>query len=92
MFNRGLDALAALGARVVPCDTGDIFAYGGDEFTVLLMEFKVQIAEYLAGLSHTSLRNLSDLIAFNLSHCSQEMRCRTTDRSCSKYPIRPAAT
>ena len=73
VFNRGLDALGALGARVVPCDTGDIFAYGGDEFTVLLMEFKVQIAEYLARLSHTSIRHLSDLIAFNLSHCSQEM-------------------
>jgi amidase len=73
VFNHGLDAIAALGATVVPCDTGDIYAYGGDEFTVLLMEFKVQIAEYLAGLSHTSMRTLSDLIAFNLRHCPAEM-------------------
>lgn len=73
VFNRGLDAIAALGATVVPCDTGDIYAYGADEFTVLLMEFKVQIAEYLAGLSHTSMRTLSDLIAFNLRHCPAEM-------------------
>ena len=73
VFNRGLDALAVLGANVVPCDTGDIFAYSGDEFTVLLMEFKVQVAEYLGGLSHTSMRTLSDLIAFNQAHCAQEM-------------------
>ncbi len=39
-----------LGATLVDCDTGDIFAYGGDEFTVLLQEFKVQIADYLATL------------------------------------------
>ena len=34
-FNAGLDALESLGATLVPCDTGDIFAYGGDEFTAL---------------------------------------------------------
>ncbi len=73
VFNRGLDALASLGANVVPCDSGDIFAYSGDEFTVLLMEFKVQIAQYLAGLTHTSMRTLTDLIAFNSSHCEAEM-------------------
>ena len=73
-FDQGLHALQALGATLVDCDTGDIFAYGGDEFTVLLQEFKVQIAQYLGTLSHTSMRTLSDLIAFNLAHCSQEMQ------------------
>jgi amidase len=73
VFNRGLDAMAALGADIVSCDTGDIFAYAGDELTVLLMEFKVQIAAYLAGLTHTSMRTLSDLIAFNFAHCTAEM-------------------
>jgi amidase len=73
VFNQGLDALEALGATLVPCDTGDIFAYGGDEFTVLLTEFKVDIAQYLATLRHTSMRTLSDLIAFNTSHCQAEM-------------------
>jgi amidase len=72
-FNAGLDALEALGATLVPCDTGDIFAYGGDEFTVLLQEFKVQITDYLSTLSHTSMRSLSDLMAFNTAHCAQEM-------------------
>ena len=44
------------------------------EFTVLLFEFKVQIAEYLAGLKHTSMRTLTDLIDFNATHCAEEMR------------------
>jgi amidase len=45
-----------------------------DEFTVLLFEFKVQIAQYLARLKHTTMRTLADLIAFNLAHCDEEMR------------------
>jgi amidase len=73
-FNQGLSALEALGATLVDCDTGDIFLYGGDEFTVLLQEFKVQIEEYLGGLGHTSMRTLSDLIAFNTAHCADEMQ------------------
>jgi amidase len=72
-FNAGLDALEDLGATLVPCDTGDIFAYGFDELIVLLQEFKVQINEYLATLSHTSMRTLDDLIAFNNAHCAVEM-------------------
>ena len=72
-FNEGLDALESLGATLVPCDTGDIFQYAGDEFTVLLQEFKVDIENYLAGLTHTSMRTLSDLIAFNNAHCEAEM-------------------
>lgn len=39
-----------------------MFAYGGDEFTALLREFKVHIAEYLGTLSHTRMRTLADLI------------------------------
>lgn len=65
--------MAALGATIVPCDTGDIFEYGGDEFFVLLKEFKPQITQYLGGLCHTSMRTLDDLIAFNASHCDAEM-------------------
>ena len=41
---------------------------------MLLVEFKKQIADYLATLSHTSIRTLADLIAFNISHCPQEMK------------------
>ena len=41
---------------------------------MLLFEFKVHIAEYLAGVSHTSMRTLADLIDFNVAHCAEEMR------------------
>jgi amidase len=68
-----LDVMASLGATIVDTDTGDVFAYTGDEFTALLYEFRAQIAEYLATLRHTDMRTLADLIAFNQAHCQQEM-------------------
>src|SRR5439155_3424838 len=39
----------------------------------LLFEFKAQIAQYLQTLSHTNLRTLADLIAFDNAHCVQEL-------------------
>jgi amidase len=66
--------MTELGATVIDTTTGDPNAYGDAEFTVLLWEFKVQIAEYLAGVRHTSMRTLADLIAFDLAHCDAEMR------------------
>jgi amidase len=45
-----------------------------DEFTVLLFEFKVQIAEYLSRLERTSMRTLADLIAFNRANCATELK------------------
>lgn len=71
---QGLDALASLGATLVDTDTGDPFAYFDAEGTVLFVEFKVQIADYLRTLRRTSMRTLSDLIAFNISHCPEEMK------------------
>jgi amidase len=68
-----LHVMEHLGATIVDCDTGDVFQYTNDEFTALLYEFKVQIAEYLATLSNTNMRTLADLIAFNNAHCQQEL-------------------
>ena len=68
-----LDVMQSLGATIVDTDTGDVFAYTGDEFTALLFEFKAQIAEYLATLTHTNMRTLADLIAFNNAHCPEEL-------------------
>jgi amidase len=68
-----LEVMADLGATIVDCDTGDVFAYTDDEFTALLYEFKVQIAQYLATLSNTNMRTLADLITFNTVHCRQEL-------------------
>src|SRR5437773_3220897 len=71
--NNALSVMESLGATVVDVDTGDVFAYNGDEFTALLYEFRAQIADYLATLTHTEMRTLADLIAFNDAHCVQEM-------------------
>src|SRR5438874_5547546 len=68
-----LAVMASLGATIVDTDTGDVFAYTDDEFTALLFEFKTQIAQYLQTLSHTNLRTLADLIAFDNAHCVQEL-------------------
>ena len=68
-----LSVMESLGATIVDVDTGDVFAYTDDEFTALLYEFRAQIADYLATLTHTNMRTLADLIAFNDAHCPQEM-------------------
>src|SRR5262249_28518226 len=68
-----LSVMASLGATIVNTDTGDVFAYTDDEFTALLFEFRAQIADYLATLTHTNMRTLADLIAFNNAHCQQEL-------------------
>ena len=68
-----LSVMQSLGATIVDVDTGDVFAYTNDEFTALLFEFKAQIADYLATLTNTKMRTLADLIAFDDSHCNQEM-------------------
>ena len=68
-----LSVMESLGATIVDTDTGDVFAYTDDEFTALLYEFRAQIADYLATLTHTNMRTLADLIAFNDAHCQQEL-------------------
>jgi len=72
--NTVLPLLTSLGAILIPTDTGNCLDYGNEEFTVLLYEFKIQIAEYLATLGHNSMRTLADLITFNIAHCPQEMK------------------
>ena len=68
-----LSVMESLGATIVDTDTGDVFAYTDDESTALLYEFRAQIADYLATLTHTNMRTLADLIAFNNAHCEQEL-------------------
>ncbi|MBK5331269.1 MAG: hypothetical protein JJD93_04825 [Ilumatobacteraceae bacterium] len=76
-----LDRLRNAGAEVVdvtsvdptqPDATGRIPF--DDELTVLLFEFKVQVAEYMAPLRHTEMRTLADLIQFNKDHCDEELK------------------
>jgi amidase len=76
-----LDMLRSAGADVVDVTSIDPTqpdASGripfDDELTVLLFEFKVQVAEYLAPLRHTDMRTLADLIQFNKDACDRELK------------------
>jgi amidase len=69
-----LHTMEKLGATLVTTDTGDSNLYFDAEFTVLLYEFKGQIADYLATLQNTSIRTLADLIAFDIANCPEEMK------------------
>src|SRR5436853_2029282 len=71
--DHALDVMRSLGATIINTDTGNVFAYTDDEFTALLYEFRAQIADYLQTLTHTNMRTLADLIAFNNAHCPQEL-------------------
>lgn len=80
IMNTVLSALTDLGAVIVPVDTDptwmlDPYTTGfGFELTALLYEFKAQIAEHLSTIGHAQAKTLSDLIAFDSSHCWQEMK------------------
>ncbi|HEV3464253.1 MAG TPA: amidase, partial [Actinomycetota bacterium] len=66
--------LSRLGATVVdPADIPNVPDLFDPEFTVLLHEFKADIAAYLAELRDTSMRTLADLIAFNEANKAAEM-------------------
>ena len=74
VVEQAIEVMASLGAIIVdPVDTGDTYEWYDAEFTVLLYEFKVDIANYLSTLRATRMRTLADLIAFNIEHCPEEM-------------------
>src|SRR5918995_1209367 len=67
--------LSRLGATVVdPADIPNVPDVFDPEFTVLLYEFKADIAAYLSELRNTSMRTLADLIAFNEANAERELR------------------
>jgi amidase len=71
---RAFDVMTSLGATLVdPTEAPDTKSISDAELTVLLTEFKVDIAGYLGALRRTSLRSLADLIAFNDDHCTEEL-------------------
>lgn len=83
VFEAALATLARLGAELVdPASLGAGESYReGDEFTVLLFEFKQAIADYLATrVAHPAHpgaaipRTLADLIAFNAANAADELR------------------
>ncbi len=74
-----LDQLRAQGAEVVEVDfLEEVKAIGGDEYTVLLYEFKDGLNRYLANASG-KVKSLEQLIAFNRDHASAAMPIFTQD-------------
>ena len=72
---RAFETLAALGATLVdPIESVDTDSIEDDEITVLLTECKAGMDAYLPQLRNTSVRSLADVIAFNDSHCEDELR------------------
>ena len=72
-LEKAIAVLRAQGATVVdPVEVPNIDTLGDDEFTVLLYEFKHDVAAYLAG-ADVAPKTLADLIAFNDAHADAEM-------------------
>ena len=73
-FNAALAVLKAQGATLVEIAKFDDKAIGGNEFTVLLTEFKAGLNAYLASTPPSvRTRTLADLIAFNKANAATEM-------------------
>ena len=74
LFSAALAVLKARGATLVEIKKFDDKAIGGNEFTVLLTEFKAGMNAYLANTPPSvRTRTLADLIAFNKANAGTEM-------------------
>jgi amidase len=74
LFSAALDVLKARGATLVEIKKFDDKAIGGNEFTVLLTEFKAGLDAYLATTpAAVRTRTLADVIAFNKANAASEM-------------------
>ena len=74
LFSAALAVLKARGATLVEIRKFDDKAIGGNEFTVLLTEFKAGLNDYLASTpASVRTRTLADLIAFNKDNAATEM-------------------
>ncbi|EJD35378.1 amidase signature enzyme [Auricularia subglabra TFB-10046 SS5] len=77
-FESALDTLRGLGAVIVdPADLPSAaeMRASGNESIVLDTDFKVEVAQYMAGLTRvpTGVRTLADLITFNSAHPDLEL-------------------
>ncbi|MFL5693263.1 MAG: amidase [Ktedonobacteraceae bacterium] len=74
--NAAIKRMRELGAIIIdPADipTAQQMDSSDSETTVVLFELKHDVNKYLSELTHTSMRTLADLIAFNNAHAKQEM-------------------
>jgi amidase len=73
-FETALAKLRERGAILVDIKKFDDSAIGKNELTVLLTEFKVDLAKYLkSSPAAVPVRTLADVIAFNQAHMKQEL-------------------
>ncbi|MFL5540151.1 MAG: amidase [Longimicrobiaceae bacterium] len=75
VVNAAIEEMKRLGAVIVdPANIPHVGAYDGDEFNVLLYEFKADLNAYLASRGATSqVHTLADVIAFNEREKAREM-------------------
>ena len=74
LFSAAVAVLKARGATLIEIRKFDDKAIGGNEFTVLLAEFKAGLNAYLASTPPSvRTRTLADVIAFNKAHAATEM-------------------
>ncbi|WP_290654064.1 amidase [Idiomarina sp.] len=71
-FDQQLEVLRAQGAEVVDVTMPTYGEYGGDEFTVLLYEFKYDMEKYLA-TTELPYQTMDDLIDANNAAADQEL-------------------
>lgn len=71
-FEQQISILEAQGAEVIDVQMPTYGEYGGDEFTVLLYEFKQDMAAYLES-ANLPYDNLGDMIAANNELAEQEL-------------------
>ena len=77
IFEDAIAAIKAAGATVVdPADIPSIndINSSGDEFTVLLFDFKVDLAAYLTNRVGVPIKTLADAIAFNSANAGTELK------------------
>jgi amidase len=74
LFDAQLARIEAAGAEIVPITLPSPAAYGNDEFTVLLYEFKPDLNAYLASHARSGQpQTLAELIAFNEANAAVVM-------------------
>lgn len=77
IFEDAIAAIKAAGAIVIdPADIPSIdqINSASGEFTVLLFDFKVDLAAYLSARTGVPIKTLADAIAFNSAHASTELK------------------
>ncbi|KLO18977.1 amidase signature enzyme [Schizopora paradoxa] len=77
-FNASVEIIKSLGATIVdPAEFPDAaeIRKSGNETIVLTDDFKVDVNNYIAGLLEvpTGVKNLADLIQFNIDHADEEL-------------------